>query len=770
MGLYKMTERISCDNEFKSSNRIKIREWIKTKFKKSKINELKVLCCPGWEALEIYEIWDELGIKRSNIWAITNEEFDRDKLMGIEGINIIYGDLSNTEFPMEIANQTKFLFDVIYIDLYSNFQKELIEAIIHGLSILLCKPHGVFGITLMLSREKDLYFKNMCWMQGFNTSDDIKLTNILVIIIHCNLSLDIKLLRKIERSITYDEKINLTKEEKEIINDAKVCAKGVTSIFKSKYISGSVPMGTMMVKFKPIRKYGIGVLAFKKAMSISVSILNKTPIQRINEEKEITVYDYDIRKETEFILYSFDNIIKIGEEFDNELKSHILRRISQSLLMMILMGHDIKAHELLFKYQEIYGEDESNLLFDLIMEDLEGLYQFACVYYDGNIPCTSIEESNDGTWYTLGRFIKFKINDGELTESEVILWSEFEAMKKDLEETNIQVNPIEKYKFISGRKPRRKNIYTLDKSLESSIMFDTDIGEINYKGGEIMGNYRSKDDIIRLKNYVVDCITTDPKTKGLTISDIVEELEELEKSNPESDSNTYYTLVRWVFDWFMNIGGLTKNTSNKRKHTWEKTDKFEDTIDEVKKIISNKSRSITNSIKNNDNNLGGKPEGNSEGNSEDTVSDLREEILDLDAFQELNLKQKLDLFDFDTEELGELIFDYIDLLRKGSPQESAELKIYRERNNDLIYENQTISSESAQLKRINEKLKEENEKLKEENLQVQVLKEQLEQAEEKVKSAMALVEKANIKNKRKKRTLSGLGEMKQAITKYQNNI
>ncbi len=58
-------EKDTYDFTVKQRSRKLIFKFIKRNFKK--FHNLKVLCFPGEECIEIFEIWDKLGVKRENI-------------------------------------------------------------------------------------------------------------------------------------------------------------------------------------------------------------------------------------------------------------------------------------------------------------------------------------------------------------------------------------------------------------------------------------------------------------------------------------------------------------------------------------------------------------------------------------------------------------------------------------------------------------------------------------------------------------------------------
>jgi len=189
-----MSLTISCDTEAKQKNRELIGDFVCKHFSKTRRQKIKILCLPGWEALELTNLWHKYGIQNKNIYAVTNDSDDFKKLGEIRGLNVIFLDLYKAvDWVSKLVNifsltfqktsridwakllkangikKNKFkngrlwtlpLFDIIYLDIYSNyFQEGFINL---G---LLCskflKNNGIAGITYMASREKDSSLKKI---------------------------------------------------------------------------------------------------------------------------------------------------------------------------------------------------------------------------------------------------------------------------------------------------------------------------------------------------------------------------------------------------------------------------------------------------------------------------------------------------------------------------------------------------------------------------------------------------------------------------------
>src|SRR5947209_14808524 len=85
----------SFDTLIKHRVRAEYRDFLrKTVLRHKKPDELKVLCLPGWEAIEVYDVYDKLGVPRQNIYGVEwNEEAYRRLRKKNLGINVWYGDV-----------------------------------------------------------------------------------------------------------------------------------------------------------------------------------------------------------------------------------------------------------------------------------------------------------------------------------------------------------------------------------------------------------------------------------------------------------------------------------------------------------------------------------------------------------------------------------------------------------------------------------------------------------------------------------------------------
>ena len=356
-----MSQHISCNTKEKAENRKLILEWIKSRFKKSRLKSLRVMCCPGWEALEIYEIWDKLGVPRSNILAITNEEFDFEELIKIEGITVALGDFDNDEFCKMLPWIAKGKVDIIYIDLYSNYSESLIENIMIYSSPLLA-PDGIFGITLQIAREKDAGFKRDAWCKstvnkGVINNSEAKLDNILIRMMMACLGIGPITFNRLVSYRNKNGSFNPSdiKPHLERAFKFKENPKVVKKVLKSKYVvKNKIPMGTVLCKTAQLSKnHGL-----KKAIDIffnQIRLVND-PVNYINNCQKSAVIDVKIEERN--IRGIFDRFLHPdttpGIDYNGIDRDMWLEyygfKISQSFLSLISMGHDLIVVKIVYDY------------------------------------------------------------------------------------------------------------------------------------------------------------------------------------------------------------------------------------------------------------------------------------------------------------------------------------------------------------------------------------------------------------------------------------
>ena len=100
----------------KSKSRDLVRDMAKrTIMTYRKPEDVKVLCFPGYDAAEIFEVYDQLGIPRENIVGVEREEDVADKLEGDDlGIKLYRGELEDW-----VASQNGLDLDIVSLD-YTN--------------------------------------------------------------------------------------------------------------------------------------------------------------------------------------------------------------------------------------------------------------------------------------------------------------------------------------------------------------------------------------------------------------------------------------------------------------------------------------------------------------------------------------------------------------------------------------------------------------------------------------------------------------------------
>ena len=130
--------------------RKEIRRFLRqTVLKEKKPEEIKVLCMPGAEALEITEVYDMLSIPRKNIWAV---EIDKNAYECLEskalGIHLFKGDVYDA---IHLLNQK---FDVISLDFcgYFTFKHLFLLSAIFRRELL--NHNGVLLTNFLAGRER----------------------------------------------------------------------------------------------------------------------------------------------------------------------------------------------------------------------------------------------------------------------------------------------------------------------------------------------------------------------------------------------------------------------------------------------------------------------------------------------------------------------------------------------------------------------------------------------------------------------------------------
>lgn len=256
-----MTLTISCDTEPKQKNRELWADFISKHFSNKRRSNAKVLCLPGHEGLEI-PTWDNLGFKRKNIYGVTNQQEDFEKIKDIRGIkpflfNVFdmktFVNLLTTTFAKFVLNDRpgfrgyknglkqaydfnrNYFFDVIYLDLYSNFQADPFNNMFILFNHFL-KNDGIAGVTFLCRREQDKTFKDLVNNKSINEREKavaFLLTQILALGFASDLELD-KVKSDISGNLSYSHKAGYYPID----------------FLLTHYIANSNPMGTVFGKFR----------------------------------------------------------------------------------------------------------------------------------------------------------------------------------------------------------------------------------------------------------------------------------------------------------------------------------------------------------------------------------------------------------------------------------------------------------------------------------------------------------------------------------------
>jgi len=116
--------------------------------------DVKVLCLPGYEAIEIFDVYDRLGIPRKNIWGV---EYDDNVYSLLEqrrlGINLHLGLVQH--FLYTKAREQDRKFDVINLDFCGHMKSSVISSLYFAFGARLLNDRGVLAVTFCASRENE---------------------------------------------------------------------------------------------------------------------------------------------------------------------------------------------------------------------------------------------------------------------------------------------------------------------------------------------------------------------------------------------------------------------------------------------------------------------------------------------------------------------------------------------------------------------------------------------------------------------------------------
>lgn len=138
----------SYDDEAKKEWRRRWRKFIKQLHKPPR--ETKVVCFPGREALEIFQVYDTLNVPRNNIVGIERDRDSYDHLKAQRlGIELFSG--SDTDF----FEHTDGKFDVVSLDYDGTFNDQVRGNIISLAGRHLLSNHSALGVTVSGRRENE---------------------------------------------------------------------------------------------------------------------------------------------------------------------------------------------------------------------------------------------------------------------------------------------------------------------------------------------------------------------------------------------------------------------------------------------------------------------------------------------------------------------------------------------------------------------------------------------------------------------------------------
>jgi len=140
--------------------RKKLRRFIKlTTLKRYTPKQVKVLCLPGSEALEIYQVYDKLRIPRRNIYAVEKDRAAYTKLKSKNlGINLYFGDLYDVVHDTLIGTERFHIISLDFCGYFKLYHLMLLGLIFHN-QLLLDKSTLALNFLAMRERiiEQNLY-------------------------------------------------------------------------------------------------------------------------------------------------------------------------------------------------------------------------------------------------------------------------------------------------------------------------------------------------------------------------------------------------------------------------------------------------------------------------------------------------------------------------------------------------------------------------------------------------------------------------------------
>ncbi len=142
----------------KNRLRQRIRDFVKERYTRKRREQLRVLCLPGRELIELGQIWDPLGVRGSNISGaeirkdyaeeIKKRNAERPK-KGLEPISLYEGDIADLIASSHVP------WDGMFLDPYSYFSRKWGGIVSNIARNRLIKPDGFLIINIFAGREND---------------------------------------------------------------------------------------------------------------------------------------------------------------------------------------------------------------------------------------------------------------------------------------------------------------------------------------------------------------------------------------------------------------------------------------------------------------------------------------------------------------------------------------------------------------------------------------------------------------------------------------
>ncbi|MBT4824684.1 class I SAM-dependent methyltransferase [Candidatus Woesearchaeota archaeon] len=142
------------DDPVKQLWREKVIEFVRKQYGVGKLSKLKVLCMPGSEMGEVLRVWDELGVRRKNIYGVEygDEEFAElearvKELPNKQRIRLYNGDVA------DFLRDENTVFDIINLDYCSYFSRDVGKALNEITQRQRLAEKGILGVNVLERRE-----------------------------------------------------------------------------------------------------------------------------------------------------------------------------------------------------------------------------------------------------------------------------------------------------------------------------------------------------------------------------------------------------------------------------------------------------------------------------------------------------------------------------------------------------------------------------------------------------------------------------------------